>query len=132
MGFRNNAYATCWEVDRKSDKWTKIRINVSVKKKDGEYEEEFKGWVDCIGTACAQKAAKLKERARIKLLQTDVRTPKVTDSEGVTKYYTNFILTDFEMADGSVSSAQSKPKQQQKQDSYEGENDPSDDDDLPF
>ena len=130
MGFRNNAYATCWEVDRKSDKWTKIRINVSVKNKDGEYEEEFRGWVDCIGTACAQKAAKLKERTRIKLLQTDVRTPKHTDGEGNTKYYTNYILTDFELADGSSSSDKTKPKP--KQDSYEGENDQSDNDDLPF
>ena len=130
IGFRNGAYATCWQHENKSDKWTKIRISVSRKNQDtNQYEEEFAGWVDCIGTACAQKAAKLRERDRIKLLKTDVRTSKRTDDGGSTKWFTNFILTDFEMADGSGSSG--KPQQSSAK-SYEGENDPSDNGDLPF
>lgn len=131
MGFRNNAFATVWQTEKKSDKWTKLRISVSVKTKDDAYEEEFGGWVDCIGTACAQKAAKLKERDRIKLIKTDVRTPKHTDGEGNVRRFTNFILTDFEMADASGSSGSSRQNAQQR--TYEGENDPSDSsDDLPF
>lgn len=39
MGFRQNAYAKVWEVDRKSDTMTKLRISTSRKnKKTEEYE----------------------------------------------------------------------------------------------
>lgn len=131
MGFRNGAYATCWQHENKSDKWTKLRISVSRKNQEtGQYEEEFAGWVDCIGTACAQKAARLKERDRIRLLKTDVRTSKRTGDDGNTKWFTNFVLTEFEMADGSGSTGQTQQNSSKR--AYEGENDPSDNGDLPF
>lgn len=121
MGFRTGAFARVWSVDPKSERWTKIRISVSRKNNDtGEYEEEFSGFVDCIGTACASKAAKLKERDRIKLGNVDV-TNKYVKEKNIT--YTNFKMTSFDMADES-----GEPKKEQPA-AYEGENEPSD---LPF
>ena len=121
-GFRKGSFATVWKVEPKSDKWTKIRINISRKNKDtGDWEEEFSGFVECLGTACASKAAKLKERDRIRLGDVDVTT-RYDKASNTT--YTNFKMTDFEMA--------GEPQGQQvaSSNTCEGENDPADD--LPF
>lgn len=57
MGFRNGAYATIWEVKPVSDTNTKARISVSRKNKQtGQYETDFSGFVEFIGTAAASKA----------------------------------------------------------------------------
>lgn len=51
MGFRNGAYATIWEVKPVSDTNTKARISVSRKNKQtGQYETDFSGFVEFIGT----------------------------------------------------------------------------------
>ena len=47
MGFRNNCFATVWQVESRNPNWTKVRLNISRKNKDtGEYEQDFSGWVD--------------------------------------------------------------------------------------
>ncbi len=102
MGFRTGAYAKVWEVTPMSDTSTKIRISVSRKNKQtGEYEQDFSGFVLCIGTAAARNATKLKEGSRIKLGDCDVTT-KYDGQKKVT--YTNFKLFSFEDADGNSSS----------------------------
>lgn len=102
MGFRTGAYAKVWEVTPMSDTSTKVRLSVSRKnKQSGEYEQDFSGFVLCIGTAAARNAAKLNAGARIKIGDCDVTT-KYDAQKKVT--YTNFKMFSFEDADGNSSS----------------------------
>lgn len=97
MGFRTGAYAKVWAVEPKSDVNTKIRISISVKdKQTEEYRQEFSGFVFCLGSVAAKKAANLKEGDRIKLGDVDVSTNYVKETK--TTYY-NFRCFSFEMAD---------------------------------
>ena len=102
MGFRKDAYATIWSVEPKSDTLTKGRISINRKSKQtGEYEQDFGGFVDFIGTAAAHAAASLKEKDRIRLGDVDV-TNKYNKENGVT--YTNFKVFSFEMMNKSQTS----------------------------
>ena len=57
MGFRTGSYATIWSVESATDTRTKARISISRKNKQtGEYDTDFSGFVDFIGTAAARKA----------------------------------------------------------------------------
>ena len=106
-----------------SDTSTKLRISVSRKnKQSGSYEQDFSGFVLCIGTAAATNALKLKEGARIKLGDCDVST-RYDAEKKVT--YTNYKLFSFEAAD--TESAQENTESQPVVD--EGE---LDEDRLPF
>lgn len=94
MGFRKDAYATCWEVQPKSDVCTTVRLSTSKKNKTtGEYETDFSGFVSFVGTNAAKKAANLKEKDRIKIGDCDVSTYFDRESG---KSYTNFKVFDFE------------------------------------
>lgn len=94
MGFRPKAFATVWGVEPGKGNFTKVRLSVSRKNKDGEYEQDFAGFCTFIGTAHA-KAAKLKERDRIQLGDTDVST---TYDSVKKKEYVNYKVFDFEYA----------------------------------
>lgn len=75
MGFRVGSFAKVWEVKPKSDVNTQLRVSVSKKNKQtGEYEQDFSGFVSCIGKSAAKKAVKLKEGDRIRLKNVDVST----------------------------------------------------------
>lgn len=94
MGFRNGAFAKVWEVTPVSDTSTKLRISISRKNKQtGEYEQDFSGFVMCVGTAAAKRAAQLTAGARIKLGDVDVST-RYNAEKKVT--YTNFKVFSFE------------------------------------
>lgn len=94
MGFRTGAYAKVWEVTPMSDTSTKVRMSVSRKNKQtGEYEQDFSGFVLCIGTAAARKAMQLHEGSRIKIGDCDVTT-KYDSQKKIT--YTNFKMFSFE------------------------------------
>lgn len=98
MGFRSGAYAKVWEIIPMSDTGTKLRISISRKNKQtGEYEQDFSGYVLCVGSVAARNALKLKEGARIKLGDCDVTT-KYDAQKKIT--YTNFKLFSFEAEDG--------------------------------
>jgi len=130
MGFRKGAYATVWSVEEKNDRWTKIKISVSKKIQDtDEYEQEFGGFVDCLGTACAGKAAKLKERDRICLGDVDVSTKYDKEKKVM---YTNFRMFSFKMAD-EVEKTQGGGKPAPKKPQVDsGEPEAEEDPDLPF
>lgn len=105
MGFRTGSFAKVWEVNPISDTNTKIRISISRKNKNsGEYEQDFSGFVNCVGTAAAKKAACLTEGARIKLGDTDVTTRY--DREKKIEYV-NYKVFSFDLDDGSSSSGNS-------------------------
>ncbi len=96
MGFRNKAFATCWSVEPGKGNFTKVRLSVSKKDKaTGEYVQDFSGYCMFIGTAHA-KAAKLREKDRIRLLDVDVST---TYDKEAKKEYVNYKVFDFDMGD---------------------------------
>lgn len=93
MGFRKDTWATVWEIKPVSDTFCRGRISISRKNRQtGEYEVEFSGYVAFIGTACAAKAAKLKERDRVRIGDVDVTTQYVKESNTT---YTNFKVFSF-------------------------------------
>lgn len=98
MGFRQGAYCTVWSIEPASDVRTRGRISISRKNKQtGEYETDFSGFVDFIGTAAANKAMSLKERDRIKLGDVDVST-FYNKEKNIT--YTNYKIFSFDVQDG--------------------------------
>lgn len=111
MGFRTGAYAKVWKVEPFSDTSTKLRISVSRKNKQtGEYEQDFSGFANAVGTAAAKKAACLKEGDRIKLGDVDVTTKY---DKGKDTTYINYKIFSFEV-DGSEGTA-SKPNNTEPQ-----------------
>ena len=103
MGFRTGAFATVWSVEEGKGKFSKVRLSISRKDRDGQYVQDFSGFCDFIGAAHA-KAGKLRERDRIKLGDTDVSSRYDKDQR---REFTNFKVFDFEYADGSGSSVSS-------------------------
>lgn len=125
MGFRTGTYATVWEVEPISVVNTKMRISISRKnKKTDEYETDFSGYVMCIGTAAAKKAAALKPKDRIKLGDVDVST--YYDSEKKRGYY-NFKIFSFDIANDN-NNASKKVDNKEAEEVDNGEPEPS----LPF
>jgi len=97
MGFRTGSYCTVWEVEPKSNTMTKARVSISRKNKNtGEYDTDFTGFIDFVGTAAASKALDLKEKTRIKLGDVDVtnRYDKETRRE-----FVNYKVFSFDLAD---------------------------------
>ena len=112
MGFRKDAWATCWDVEPKSDTLTNVRISTSKKdKQTGEYNQDFSGFVAFVGTVAAKKAAALKEKDRIKLGDVEVTT-KYDSEKKIT--YTNYKCYNFELQNegesaSSTSSTEPQP-----------------------
>ena len=130
MGFRNEAYATLWEVrSTKNPKIMSGRLTVSRKKPDGTWDDEFNQWVKFIGKA-REKAEDIDGRTRIKILECDTRAPYDMEAKA-TKWY-EFIIFDFETMDGNANTG-SKPstKAPAKKTAFEYDGD-SDEEDVPF
>lgn len=126
MGFRTGAYAKVWKVEPFSDTSVKLRISISRKNKQtGEYEQDFSGFVNAIGTAAAKKAAVLKEGDTIKLGDVDV-TNKYDKQKEVT--YTNYKIFSFEVDGGNTST----PKPASNEPQPEVDSGEADDSRLPF
>lgn len=126
MSFRNNAYATVWEVTPKTATITSARISTSRKDKETDkYETDFSGFVSFLGTAAASKALSLKKEDRIKLLDVAVTSEYNKEQN---KTYTNFKVFDFELATKGNSTQAPKTNSTEKEvDSGEVEAE-----DLPF
>lgn len=119
---------------------TKLRISISKKNKEtGEYETSFSGYVACVGTACAGKAAKLSKYDKkigssgdtIILGDIDVTMQAKKSGDG---YYTNFSIYSFEVADGNNGGTKTpdKPAAKPKKQAHVESNDTEDDSHLPF
>lgn len=103
MGFRKEAWATCWSVEPKSDTMTLVRISISRKdSKTGEYIQDFSGYVAFVGTATAKKAANLNVKDRIQLGDVEVTTNYVKERN---QTYTNFRCYNFTMSNELQSSS---------------------------
>lgn len=99
MGFRKDSFATVWETQSISPTLTKARVSINRKDKQTDsYVQDFGGYITFVGTACAAKAARLKERDRIKLGDVDVSN-RYDKQKNTT--YTDFKVFNFELADGN-------------------------------
>lgn len=129
MGFRNGAYLKVWEIKPKSDVSTQIRGSVSKKNKQtGEYEQDFSGFVSCIGKSAAKKAAGLKEGDRIRLQDVDVSTTYDKENK---KQYVNYKCFSFlTEGENGFDTAPDTQSQVNPVESNEEEGDPQND--LPF
>ena len=108
MGFRTGAWCTVWSVEPQSDTATKVRLSVSRKdKQTDQYVEDFSGFVMFYGTSAASKAAKLKERDRIKLGDVDCRSKYVPEKN--TTYY-NFNVYSFDTQEETSGASQSQSR----------------------
>lgn len=97
MGFRAGAYATVWNIEPVSNVNTKGRISISRKnKQSGEYETDFSGYVNFLGTSAASRALNLREKDRIKLKDVDVKNVYVKEKNAT---YYNCHIFDFETQD---------------------------------
>lgn len=97
MGFRKDAYAMCWEVKPVSDVVTNVRLSINRKnRKTGEYEQDFSGYVDFVGSAVSKKALSLTRGSRIRLGDTDVST---TYDKETKKSYMNLKVFSFDEVD---------------------------------
>ena len=97
MGFKTGAYAKVWEVKpNSSGKSTSVRLSISKKAGEGQYEEEFSGYAAFIATANLQ-AGGLKTGDRIRLGDVDVSSRY--DREKRERFF-SFKVFSFEMADG--------------------------------
>jgi len=114
MGFRTGAYAKVWEIEPVRETATKIRISTSRKdRQTGEYEQDFSGYVLCIGTATAANAAKLRKGDGIRIGDCEVTTRYDKDRK-VT--YTNYRIYSFEGA--GVGKRQSDPADPQPKEDF--------------
>jgi len=105
MGFRKDAYAKIWEVKpNSSGKSTSVRLSISRKVGEGQYEEDFSGYVNFIATANVQ-AAKLQAGDRIKLGDIDVSSKYNSDKK---ERSFNFKVFSFESVDGSQGAPKKK------------------------
>lgn len=133
MGFRTGSYAKVWEVRPVNDRVTELRISISRKAKDSdEYEQDFGGYVRCVGAQCAAEAARLTESSRIRLGDVDVT--RRYDKEAK-KEYTNFTVFSFEDADGAPASgtaARTAPAGAKAPKDVDGGEATEDGDDLPW
>ena len=121
MGFRSGSFAKVWQVDPVKSTITKGRISISKKNKQtGQYEQDFGGYVAFLGTTAAEKAAKLKEGDRIKLVDVDVTNNYNKETK---QTYTNFNIYSFEL-DGE--------NQEQSNTRQEVDDGEADDSRLPF
>lgn len=102
MGFRNGAFAKIWEIHpNSSGKSTSVRLSISRKVGEGQYEEDFSGYVTFIATANT-RAATLKKGDRIKLGDVDVSSKY--NAQTKERSY-SFKAFSFELADGSQGAA---------------------------
>lgn len=94
MGFRQDGFATVWEVKQRSNTMTTVRLTTSRKNKNTDsYEQDFSGFVAFVGAQNAAAALKLKEKDRIKLGHVDVSSKYDKEKQ---KEFINYTCFGFE------------------------------------
>lgn len=101
MGLHNGAWAKCWSVQPGKGRFTNVQLSINKKQQDGTFVKDFSGYCTFFGKAHA-KAAMLKGDERIKLLEVDVGNSYDKEKN---KEFVNYRVFDFELPDGSQSSA---------------------------
>lgn len=103
MSFKNNAYATLWNIKdtnsvvRLYNESADINISTQKKNKEGKYERDFSSIVRCVGSAFQKiSAVNLGQKDRIKLIEVEVKNSYDKDAK---KLYTNYICWDLEIVE---------------------------------
>lgn len=94
MGFRTGGILNVWEITRKGEKYTDIKVSSAVKsQKDGKYRTDFTGFIRLFGQA---HEANVQPKQRIKLVKCDVVSPpKYNGWEN--KYHYNFTCNELDI-----------------------------------
>lgn len=107
MGLRiSDTYAKIWNIDRK-EKYSVVELSVSKKNRTtDQYETDFSSkFVRFVGNA-HQQLINMQGNERIKIKSGDVSN-HYDKEKRVT--YTNYVVFDFELADGSQAKPQTDP-----------------------
>lgn len=94
--FAAGSYAKIWEIKRKEEKYTDIRISTSKKDKEtGKYSQDFGGFVRMVGQA-HEAMDHLETEDSFKIIRCGVENRY--DKENKTTY-TNFVIFEVETDD---------------------------------
>ena len=94
--FSAGSFAKLWEIRKREEKYTDIRISTSRKNKDtGEYEQDFGDFARLVGKA-HEAADHLEDGDRFKIVKCGVENHY--NKEKKVTYY-NFVIFEIEMDD---------------------------------
>ena len=97
----SNTLAFVWDVEIKSDTFTKARISVNKKdRQTGEWKQDWCEYVCFFGTALAKKAASLKRLDKIRIKKFELTNKFDKDTQPWTKYDT-IKIWDFEKVESA-------------------------------
>ena len=100
MGFGKNKWLKIWDVTKREENFTEVRVSSSRKNRDGEYETDFSGFVRLVGDA--HKAAKnIDDGDRIR-----IQACETTNSYNKEKGITYWNCTVFKFDDGEEDTEQ--------------------------
>ena len=99
MAFRNNYFAKVWGV-----RDNRIRISTNYKDKEGNFVQDFNGWVSLYGSA-AKKEIKAGDRIQLKSVGVTNRFDKEKERE-----YVNYKCFALEVVDPSTPEAEVQPE----------------------
>lgn len=121
--FSNGSYLKIWEEKRASDKYADVRATTSRKNANGEYEQDFNGFVRLAGKAFTQYK-NAGDKPSLKIARCGVT--QTYDKDKKTNF-TNFLVFEFEDGGNTTSNnGSSKPAQ------AASVPDSLDDEELPF
>ena len=129
MGFRQNAYAHIWKLENKGN-YHVAQMSTSKKNKEtDQYETDWQNnFVRLVGTA-HQQADKLDISKNVKIGACEV-TNRYDKEKNTT--YTNYVIFEFEDANGTKSKGSPTIKSSEKDSSNFVEVEDGVDDELPF
>lgn len=119
--FANKAFAKVWEVQPDKN-YVDLRISTSRKTDDGEYEQDFGGYVRVVGKDAIKQAKSLEEGDTIQIIGCGVSNKY--DKKKKTTYY-SFLIFEFikpdeeeEKPKKKTSSRKSKKDEEDEEDDF--------------
>ena len=115
MFYIKDTYAKVWKTMRVKEKYTDLNISTSEKDQDGNYIN-YNWFIRCLGAA-HNKAKKIEEGTRIKILKGKIINENRKDEDGNWLPYGSCItilVFDFEIADNDSSKDDNETKKASK------------------
>lgn len=145
MFYIKDTYAKVWKTMRVKEKYTDLNISTSEKDQDGNYIN-YNWFIRCLGAA-HNKAKKIEDGTRIKILKGKIINENRQDKDGNWLPYgagITILVFDFEIADNNYSTDDNETKKTSKKKSsnkkastkkkqeIDDEEEDDDDIDVPF